>query len=57
MTKDATRVITDLAEWLMRDDVLDESTRAEYEHRLTTCAKPIAPELPFDAPKEETHGR
>ena len=57
MTKDATRVITDLAEWLMRDDVLDESTRAEYEHRLTTYAKPIAPELPFDAPKEETHGR
>ena len=57
MTKDATRVITDLAEWLMRDDVLDESTRTEYEHRLTTYAKPIAPELPFDVPKEETHGR
>ena len=47
-----TKLITDLAEWLMREDILDEATRAEYAHRLATYAKPVPPELPFTFTKE-----
>lgn len=44
--------IAEILSWLASDAVLDESTRAEYAHRLATYAKPVAPELPFYAPKE-----
>lgn len=46
--------IAEILSWLDSDAVLDESTRAEYAHRLATYAKPVAPELPFYAPKEGT---
>ena len=49
----ATKDRADLEAWFASDAVLDESTRAEYAHRLATYAKPVAPELPFYAPKEE----
>ena len=56
MARTAIDLITDLAEWLMREDILDEATRAEYAHRLATYAKPVPPELPFTV-EEESHGR
>ena len=46
--------IAECLDWLNSDAVLTESERAEYAHRLASYAKPIAPELPFYAPKEGT---